>query len=645
MSASRTERLLALVLVLLSAKRPLTRSEIRSAVLDYPSGGSDSAFERMFERDKDELRSMGIPIESVEVDEAEGTGYRLATGKAFLPEIQIDPEERIVLAMASRLWQEATWGHDSLNALRKLELAGDFTAESTGEFAVSVNVDSGALTKILDATAAQRRIEFTYRKAGETPARRSLEPWGVVAARGQWYLVGHDLGRDATRAFRMSRITGDIKVSRAAKAFSIPDGVDLRQLVTDSFPSPEAISATVELAPGQGARLRQLASTVDGSTARFADIDPARLMQEVLSAGPAARLIEPDHLRAEVISSLESVTSQVPPQISDADLRALKAARERARKTPAEPAGAQVSRLLALVPWLRRNRGISYAQAAKHFDVSVARLRQDLELAVCTEFGSNLLTLDIDLWGETITVRDAQGMGAPLQLTRSEAISLVIGLRLLTQVPGPHPRAAIENVSAKIEAAVGDAASVTRYLDVAPAADANTEQGAIAEKAVEESRALDLRYWSASRDEVSERTVDPIAILRTQGASYLEAWCRSAEAVRMFRIDRIEQATVRDEPANVPDHVEGPSLTVSPRGAPGVALVEPSIAWWADQVPTTARVVRDDGSALVALDIASEEWAIRTALGFGGRLVFAEPHELGDAIRDRASKALAHYVA
>ena len=142
MSASRTERLLALALVLINSNRPLSRSELRQAVRDYPSGGKQEAFERMFERDKDELRSMGLPIESVEIDEQEGVGYLLSHREAFLPTIEVDESESLALALASRMWQEATWSHAATTGLRKLELVGGFAGDTDLAFNVSMRVDS-----------------------------------------------------------------------------------------------------------------------------------------------------------------------------------------------------------------------------------------------------------------------------------------------------------------------------------------------------------------------------------------------------------------------------------------------------------------------------------------------------------------------
>ncbi len=650
MSKTRTERLLALVLVLLSTRRPLSRSEIKAAVQEYPKDANAAAFERMFERDKDELRAMGIPIDAVESDSVEGVGYRLASSRAFLDAIELDPAERVVLALASRMWQEATWGHDALNALRKLELAGEFSSDgaATG-FAMSLNVDSIALTQLLDATSTRQRVTFDYRKSGEPTAEaRLVEPWGIVAARGHWYAVGHDVRRDDTRAFRISRISGQIKLKKPAGAFEIPTRINLHELVTASFPSGELVDVEVRLAPGRAARLRELASDSDGETATLRATDPISVLPELLRAGDAIEVLSPDSTRESVRSALAAITSASPTELSDADRNALQRAKDSAARVPTETAHAQVSRLLALVPWLQANPGVTFAEAAGHFGVTKEQLNKDLRLAVCTEFGANFVTLEIEMWTDRITVRDARGMEAPLSLTRSEATSLLIGLRLLAQIPGPHDHEALARVENKIEQAAGDAAELVSHVSVSertPAGD-NVPSAAVSDAVAESiraSRALKIRYRSVSRDEVSERTVDPIGVLSTGGSSYVEAWCRTAVAVRLFRIDRIQSAHVLDEPSSVPADIGEPTREVDPIGAEAIFELDPAIAWWADQVPAQGTVTRADGSALVALRIASEPWAVRTALGFGGQLRVIEPAELASKVGDAAKAALQGY--
>jgi predicted DNA-binding transcriptional regulator YafY len=647
-SASRTERLLALALVLINSNRPLSRSELRQAVRDYPSGGKQEAFERMFERDKDELRSMGLPIESVEIDEQEGVGYLLSHREAFLPSIEVDESESLALALASRMWQEATWSHAATTGLRKLELVGGFAGDTDLAFNVSMRVDSATLTALLSAAQEKRDVSFDYRTAIDSATqRRHLQPWGVVAARGQWYVVGHDLDRAATRAFRLSRISGRVALGKSADAFTGPDDVDLRELVLTQVAPTRTITVSGELMPGRATRLRQLATALEGDVATFVDIDPELILTEVLRAGPDVRVLEPQGFIDQVTTSLTHLSTATSGPLSATDRAALDAEIARRQRNPIESSVDQLGRLLALVPWLRAHPGITYELAADHFGVDVNRLHKDLELAVCTEFGSNLLTLDIEAWGNTIHVRDPQGIQAPLRFTESEGFSLLVGLDLLAQIPGPHDLTAVATVSEKLRIAVGETADLTRRLAVdPPSASAGSDVAAVREAivgALDSQKAIDIQYFSISRDEISTRIVDPMGLLTTEGATYLQAWCRQAEAVRLFRLDRISGLTVLEDPSNVP-HDAGPLLaSIIPDGETAVFELDSSISWWADHVPHQAVVTTESGALLVELAVSSEPWAIRTAMGLGGKLAVREPTTLAEAIRARSAAALANY--
>ena len=629
MSGNRSERLLAIVLVLLGSRRPLTRSEIREAVGDYPKDQDQGAFERMFERDKDFLRSMGIPIESVSTTDSEGVGYRLERSEAFLAGIELEPAERFVLALASRLWDESAWGHDSLNALRKLEVAGEFTTADEIRAPVSVTVNSAVLTALLDATDSRRRVEFSYRKAGMPVAeKRSVEPWGVVATKGQWYLVGHDTDRSATRVFRLSRIQGNITPKRPLGAFDIPQDVDFQSLVKSTYPPAGLIEVTVEIDPDAAPRLRWLATRLDQDVAVLAAADPDRVLYDVLADSTRVAVLGPPDFRDRVLAGLRAIAVAEPAVVSATERDRLVALRDTATKAEV-PAGAQVSRLLALVPWLLNHPSATHEQAAEHFGVSVGQLRSDL------------MTLDIDYWGRRIVVRDAQGINAPLRLTPAESISLLIGLQLLEQVPGVHDRAALASVRTKVSVAAGSSAALANLVSAPTLAQDPDGLVQKIDRALDESRAVRLRYWSASTNAVTDRTVDPIALVTSLGQTYLQAYCRDAQGLRVFRLDRIGRLEVLSEPLHVPADVRAISATFRPHGTPAIVEVDSDVAWWSEQVPTRAVLVRSDGSLLVALDVVSQTWLIRTMLSFGGRIRVVEPPELVQSVREAAVTAIA----
>ena len=653
MSAGRTERLLALVLLLTSTSRPLTRSEIRAAVLDY-GDGSDDAFERMFERDKDELRSMGIPLDVVERDdEDEGVGYRLSKNLTFLPSLQLDPAESMVLALAARSWGEAAWSNSAVLGLRKLEAAGDFDAPAIDTVAFSPNVETQAVATVLDATTTRRRVSFQYRKPGGGAAQqRNVEPWGLVTEQGRWYLVGNDVDRQAVRAFRLSRVVGELAAKGPTGAFEQAHEQDLRSHVATQFGAQQLVDATVQLRANSGFRLREAATSLDGEVATFTGIDSDWLVSEVLRAGSAAEVLQPATMRDSVRQGLQRVL-EAHPVTPDATEREALAELDKPTamsRNRAEETATRLSRLLALVPWLQAHPGVTYAEAAHHFGISPKRLREDLELAVCTEFGTHMLTLDIDCWGDRLTVRNPQGIDAPLRLAPDEAMSLLIGLRLLSQVPGTHDRDALARVESKLQDLAGEAAQAVAHLEITDQTRTTDDEVAnVVAAALSSRKALRITYWGAARDQMSTRTIDPIRLVSTRGVSYLDAWCRQAEALRLFRLDRISAATELDEPAIAHPEAGMNSASVgagiSPEGPCATLALESGVGWLAEQIPARAVQVLPDGRTVMRISLGSQAWAVRLVLGMGGQVRVFDPADLVEMVKHEAAAAVAFYVS
>jgi proteasome accessory factor C len=311
----------------------------------------------------------------------------------------------------------------------------------------------------------------------------------------------------------------------------------------------------------------------------------------------------------------------------------------------------RLPRLLALVPYLQARQGIGVAAAAADFGVTEAQLRRDLTLLwMCGLPGHGPGDLiDLSFEGETVSVLFDAGMSRPLRLTAEEALALVVALRTLAETPGLADTDAVQRALAKVEAAAGggvDDATVAVRLD-----DAERVRPVLAQALVS-GRALRLRYYSASRDETSERTVDPLRVFEADGQSYLEAWCRQAEGLRVFRVDRMEDVTALDEPAVIPEGVSPRDLS---EGVfqPAVEhllvdlLVGPAYAWVADYYPAED-VVADGapGSDLlrVSLRVSDPGWVRALVLGSAGQVAVLSPDWLADGIRDEAARALAHYA-
>ncbi|MGV9478251.1 helix-turn-helix transcriptional regulator [Gordonia aichiensis] len=323
MATSKVERQLNLVICLLSTKQYVTAEYIRRNVFGYQDQErSAEAFNRMFERDKNDLRDLGVPLVTGPSPESGVEGYRIDPDSYSLPDITLDEEEAAAIAMAAALWDNSDVSTISQTAVLKLQAAGiDVRSDDeVGVAAVSQRSLGGehSLAPTLAAIDAGQAITFTYRagatSSGET---RTLEPWGVVTHRGRWYVVGHDRGRGATRTFRLSRIS-DVATTGAAGTVHRPEDTDLQQIVADAVDSAsgsDGRAARVWVARGRAAGLRRVASSStpalfdgeDGDDLVIEIRSLTTLARMILGVGPDAVVREPAELRELVIAGLDRI--------------------------------------------------------------------------------------------------------------------------------------------------------------------------------------------------------------------------------------------------------------------------------------------------------------------------------------------------
>src|SRR3954447_5746613 len=325
MSTAKTERLLNLVICLLSTRRPLTKAQIRQAVPQYAENTSTEAFERMFERDKDELRDLGIPLVTSFEDPLfeDEVGYRVDRDAYALPEVSFEPDELAVLGLASRVWQEASLA----GAASRSALAGRASRALAKLTALGAPPDDGSLIGLeprirtaepaFDALWAAVRdrvpVRVTYRTAGTgAVATRTVEPWAVTSWHGRWYLTGYDRDRDAPRVFRISRIESAVRSVGTPGAYEVPADHEPRLFV----------GRTVGERPRSTARLRVRAGTAQMVRRRATDVldvgngwhelsldleDPEVLAEELVSHGANVVVLHPVELRAAVLRRLRGV--------------------------------------------------------------------------------------------------------------------------------------------------------------------------------------------------------------------------------------------------------------------------------------------------------------------------------------------------
>src|SRR5690349_14952593 len=233
MTARKSERLINLLIALLVARTYVSKDRLREVVEPYREAG-DEAFEKMFERDKEELRSLGIPIEVGFVDRAfeDEPGYRVVRSAFELPEIDLAPEEAAVIGLAARVWQHAGLAAATSDALVKLKAAGVSVDRAALDVVQpQLTAEEPAFEPFWDATRSRTPVRFDYRTSGGTrAATRHLQPWGVVSYRGRWYVTGNDTDRGGPRVFRLSRVQGEVRADGPAGAYDVPPDTDLRAL-------------------------------------------------------------------------------------------------------------------------------------------------------------------------------------------------------------------------------------------------------------------------------------------------------------------------------------------------------------------------------------------------------------------------------
>lgn len=297
------ERLLNLLIALTSTRVRMTKQQIRSTVYGYDNGThgvddkADAAFERMFERDKEDLRRLGVPLQTV-TDAANGgdIGYRIDASAATMQPIDVTPAELAILSLAADYWRDAALGSDARQAVTKV--ASRVPHESIPElpFGARATGSRAALGAIAEALHERRAVRFDYASSSSAPATRTVDPWRIVVVNATEYLVGRDHGADASRTFRVSRILGTVKAVGEPGAFEPPAHVDLGPL----GPSAVVGTATVAVRPEAGHALRR-AGTVVGSDGDWDVLEvPYRhldaLRSEILGLAGAARAVAPTEL-------------------------------------------------------------------------------------------------------------------------------------------------------------------------------------------------------------------------------------------------------------------------------------------------------------------------------------------------------------
>ena len=327
---------------------------------------------------------------------------------------------------------------------------------------------------------------------------------------------------------------------------------------------------------------------------------------------------------------------------------------------------AQLIRLLALVPWLQNNPGVSAHEVALAFDISVEQVERDLNLLIVCGLpgGYHSDLIDIQFWSADeddhfdpssqvpanglIHVLDPQTLTRPMALTRDEATTLLVGLNVLRGLTSGVDEDLVEGVINKLQVVAGAASSRADAISIYRSADEDSPVIAQAlDEALTKSKQVEISYLVPTRDEVTERIVEPIRIVNTQGNQYLQAWCLLADGQRTFRLSRILSAHVLDQPCT-PREIEtvaANEVLLSDAAIPEVTIEVNAAGRWLAEYANVSDVIDLEGGGLrFGVRVADEQWIERMILQAGGNARLIAPRELADRIADRAAAGLAQYT-
>ncbi|MDI3330838.1 MAG: WYL domain-containing protein [Micrococcus sp.] len=662
------ERIVSLLWVLLTHRRGgVTKEYLRHYVDGYAAATSEQAFEKMFTRDKDVLKDIGVPLEAYDVQEtanwegserADEVRYRIDQERMYLPHVDFTDAERLALVRARSAWQGSDVDRAVVRALGRLDAGEDWvTATSTSDheaFGARLADADRTLTALADAVRDQSVITFDYRTAGGARAqRRTVRAWALTNPTGAWYLIGWDLDRRAQRTFRLTRMeSGPQAADDDAGAPRRPADLDLQAVHDLISGEHEPATATLQLRPGRAVGLR-VGAEVTGTSedgwdkVRISYTRPAELAGTIAAAGPTARVPSSSPaLRDAVVGLLDGALDAHRRPVPDYALSEPRRRRNRLSDRD------KVATMVDIIGLINQRGAMDRGELADRLDVTDAQLTRILdELRFCgmpeRYFAGE--QFDVEDHDGQVRISRAEDLSGPLRLSIPEAGALVVGLRASAGIPGlgEDERAAARTALAKIVAASGPeveqaAEGINARFDFGP----YTELAGRLHAAVRERRVLTITYHAAGRDQQTRREIEPLRIITEGGHGYLQAWCRQQEDLRNFRIDRIGAVEETGEVHGGRQvDLDGPLFTQ--RGAETTAhvLFAHRIRDLADGFRPERTATLEDGSVVAEVRLSSADYARSQAARHGGEFRVLSPDSLVGSVTSWLEEARAGYDA
>lgn len=697
-----SERVIALLMLLLHTRHGYTTAEIRRHVEGYQQLG-DEAFEKAFQRDRALLEDIGVPL-GLEHREEAADRHVVDTSALLLPEVDFTGAERRALLHAREVWSETRLQSEVMRAVGLLVDPGSAAEPDDGlGLPRVVRRLTPGLEKFLDAAVEQQVLSFGYRTAaGEATPKdrpRRVRIWSALEVGGRWYAAGWDLDRQDERLFRVSRAVGDPVELTGPEAEAAPrrpaawDPAEIRdRLLGQGEGERDLVRLWVAPQRGHSVRLRGRAvppaaedGPAPGAGWELWELERPAHDGLVELCGGLMDVVQPSAADRDVTAEVHAAWRRVADLHSGAPTPHPDLAKpRRSRYRPGQRE--RVARLLDIVGLANRAGGITKAELADRLEVSVKDLEADLRALQLCGLPERLFPgwlFEVDAESDLVEVRQATDLPAPIRLSLPEAHRLSAALDTVAQMPHADEEIGPAAVSAAVrihtvladaghggarstpdgEAAgapedrgegadvvasgpddragaageqVREATPVTSFWDVH--ADPTTVRTLM--DAVAQHRVVRMRYHALHGDETTERDVEPVQLVQSGTVLYLQGHCRTAGALRTFRVERISALEVTQETAPVRRRPKRAVLT------PGETALDADLAWrhrirdLADDYAPSLEAEDADGRRVTRVGMVSEDSVVRLAGMHGGDLEVLAPEGARHAVRERAEAAM-----
>jgi predicted DNA-binding transcriptional regulator YafY len=649
------------------------------------------SLKRTFERDKDELRSFGVPIASLpDEDGNTGGAYRLLRKDFYLPYLcfavpgggmvqppkvdrwgyqaltsltfEADELQAVVDAAACvRALGDPLLAADIESALRKLAVdlplgAAAASADEPSVVLPRARPDFATFEALSDALTRRKVATFTYHAMStDRTEQREVEPYGLFFLHGHWYLAGRDRARAELRNFRLNRVSGvKVNTRRPQTAdYAVPEDFRLRDHARSrqawELGDGDAIPAIVRFdgASGPTVAAMRLGQPVQGRAEHRSfevrRIDP--FVRWLLSFAGELRPVSPPDIVTRYAQEAATTAGVYAAGVEPAARRRSPVAAPSPAQSPWQPRGAaaQLRRILHVVPEIADGEEHSLSMVAERIGTTVDTLRRDL-YSLVTRFDTPAGFVEgVQLYVEPDRVSAVSNhLARPMRLTVSELCALELGLAVLhaRRPPDEHPlleraRARLRSVIAQLP---GDPIPDGLY-GAALGEQGSTAHLAAVRTALRERRKLRLVYRKSGSATPGERIVCPYALAASSGALYVVARCDEGESIRVFRMDRVEDAEATEQRFDMPADFSLDAVLREGRvfynEQPGTMLVRysPRVARWIAE--REGRVPDDDGALVIEHPLADWEWGMRHVLQYGPEAEVLEPAALRERLRER----------